>query len=198
MHITFIPIRNIFLLGIIFLFACGKKQENIHPTVETITSSVYASGTVKSIGQYEVYSKVNGIVEKLLVNEGAEVKKGQAIIALSNKAQVLNFENAKLMASYSSAESNKEKLNQAQNELAVAKLKMENDGSLLERQKKLWENQIGAKNDLDQRELAYKNSTTQYNGSKLKLTDLQKQIDFQLQTVPFSSTLSSIQGVSHI
>jgi len=191
MHKSIIQFRNILLLGFIFLFACGKKQESIHPTVETITSSVYASGTVKSMGQYEVYSKVNGIVEKLLVNEGAEVKKGQAIIALSNKAQVLNFENAKLMASYSSAESNKEKLNQAQNELAVAKLKMENDGSLFERQKKLWDNQIGTKNDLDQRELAYKNSTTQYNGSKLKLNDLQKQIDFQSKQSSKTAAISS-------
>jgi len=49
----------------------------------------------------------------------------------------LNFENAKLLASYSSAESNHEKLNQAQNELEVAKLKMENDASLFERQKKI-------------------------------------------------------------
>jgi multidrug efflux pump subunit AcrA (membrane-fusion protein) len=34
-----------------------------------------------------VFSKVNGIVEKIMVNEGTEVKKGQAIIGLSNKAQ---------------------------------------------------------------------------------------------------------------
>jgi multidrug efflux pump subunit AcrA (membrane-fusion protein) len=96
----------LFILGILVLCACGKKQETIHPIVENITSSVYASGTVKSVGQYEVFSKVNGLVEKILVSEGAEVKKGQAIIALSNKTQTLNFENAKLLASYSSAESN--------------------------------------------------------------------------------------------
>lgn len=181
----------LFILGILVLYACGKKQESIHPNVESITSSVYASGTVKSIGQYEVYSKVNGIIEKLLVREGTEVKKGQAIIALSNKTQTLNFENAKLLASYSSAESNQEKLSQAQNELEVAKLKMENDASLFERQKKLWDNQIGTKNDLDQRELAYKNSTTQYNGSKLKLNDLKKQVDFQSKQTNKTASISS-------
>jgi len=191
MHKTFIQLRNLFILGSVFLLACGKKQESILPSVETITSSVYASGTIKSLGQYEVYSKVNGIIEKLLVSEGAEVIKGQGIIALSNKAQALSFENAKLMASYSSAESNQEKLNQAQNELEVAKLKMENDASLLDRQKKLWDNQIGTKNDLDQRELSYKNSTTQYNGSKLKLNDLKKQIDFQSKQTYKTAAISS-------
>lgn len=185
------PFRNFILIGYLFLMACGKKQESIHPITEKITASVYASGTVKSQSQYEVYSKVNGIIEKILVSEGAEVKKGQPIIALSNKAQALSLENAKLLANYSSKESNQEKLNQAQNELEVAKLKMDNDASLLERQKKLWANEIGTKNDIDQREIAYKNSTAQYNASKLKLNDLQKQIEFQAKQTNKTAAITS-------
>jgi len=181
----------ILVLATIAIFSCGKKQESIHPTIEKITSSVYASGTVKSIAQYDVYAKVNGIIENILVSEGAEVKKGQTIIALSNKAQALGLENAKLLANYSSAETNQEKLKQAQNELEVAKLKMDNDESLLERQKKLWSNEIGTKNDIDQRELAFKNSTAQFNASKLKLNDLKKQIDFQSKQTNKSASISA-------
>ena len=179
------------VLATIAIFSCGKKQESIHPTIEKITSSVYASGTVKSIAQYDVYAKVNGIIENILVSEGTEVKKGQTIIALSNKAQALGLENAKLLANYSSAETNQEKLKQAQNELEVAKLKMDNDESLLERQKKLWSNEIGTKNDIDQRELAFKNSTAQFNASKLKLNDLKKQIDFQSKQTNKSASISA-------
>lgn len=182
---------HILLIAAIAIFSCGKKQESIHPTIEKITSSVYASGTVKSSAQYEVYSKVNGIIENILVNEGAEVKKGQTIIALSNKAQALGLENAKLLANYSSAETNQEKLKQAQNELEVAKLKMDNDESLLDRQKKLWTSEIGTRNDIDQRELAFKNSATQYNASKLKLNDLKKQIDFQSKQTNKSASISA-------
>ena len=183
---------NYFLLIPFFsILSCGKKTESIHPTVEKITSSVYASGTIKSIAQYEVYSKVNGIIENILVREGADVKKGQTIIALSNTAQALGLENAKLLASYSSTESNQEKLNQAQSELEVAKLKMENDASLLDRQKKLWSNEIGTKNDVDQRELNYKNSASLYNASKLKLNDLKKQIAFQSQQTNKSASISA-------
>jgi multidrug efflux pump subunit AcrA (membrane-fusion protein) len=191
MRIVPISIKNLFFIGFTFLMACGKKQETIHPISETITASVYASGTVKSVGQYEVYAKVNGIVQNVLVSEGSEVKKGQAIISLSNKAQELGYENAKLLANYSSTEANLEKLNQAQNELDVAKLKMDNDGSLLERQKKLWGNDIGTKNDLDQREIAFKNSTTLYNASKLKYNDLKKQIDFQSKQTNKTAAISS-------
>jgi multidrug efflux pump subunit AcrA (membrane-fusion protein) len=180
-----------FFTFILLISSCGQKQETIQPLVEKITSSVYASGTVKSINQYEVFSKVNGIVASILVKEGDPVKKGQAIIKLANQAQTLGFENAKLLANYSSSASNQEKLYQAENELAVTKLKMENDGSLLERQKKLWSNDIGTKNDLDQRELAFKNSTAIFNASKLKLNDLKKQIDFQSKQTSKSAAISS-------
>jgi RND family efflux transporter MFP subunit len=180
-----------FLFIPFILLGCGKKTASIHPSVEKITASVYASGTIKSTAQYEVYSKVNGIIENILVREGTDVKKGQTIIALSNKAQALGLENATLLANYSSTESNQEKLNQAQNELEVAKLKMENDGSLLDRQKKLWSNEIGTKNDVDQRELAYKNSTALYNASRLKLNDLKKQIEFQSKQTNKSAAISA-------
>jgi len=181
----------LFLLTVFIIGACGKKTTSIHANVETITSSVYASGTVKSMGQYEVYAKVNGLIENILVKEGSDVNKGQVIIALSNKAQTLGFENAKLLANYSSAESNQEKLNQAQNELEVAKLKMDNDASLLDRQKKLWAGEIGTKNDVDQREIAFKNSSALYNASKLKLNDLKKQVDFQSKQTNKNAAISA-------
>ena len=182
-----LPVLTMFVL----MISCNAKKESIHPTVEPITSSVYASGTIKSSNQHELFSKVNGVILKVLVKEGDLVKKGQAIIQLTNTAPKLNFENAKLLASYSSASTNKEKLTQANTELDVAKLKLENEASLLERQKKLWANEIGTKNDLDQRILSYKNALSVYNGSMLKLNDLKKQIDFQSKQTEKTAAISS-------
>jgi HlyD family secretion protein len=178
-------------LTFLSLNSCAKKQTSIFPSEEKITSSVYASGTIKSLSQYEVYSKVSGIIEQILVKEGEAVKMGQPIYKLSNKAQELNFENAKLLANFSSENANQEKLNQAQTEMEVAKLKLENDLSLLDRQKKLWSGEIGSKNELEQRELAYKNSMALYNASKLKWNDLKKQIDFQSKQTEKSAAISS-------
>lgn len=177
---------------LILLFgACKQKQESIHPIMEKITQSVYASGTVKSTHQYEVYPKMSGIVNKILVKEGELVKKGQVIIQLANTTQSLSFENAKLLENYSSDNANQEKLTQANNELELAKLKLENEASLLERQKKLWANEIGTKNDLDLRELSYKNAQTLYNASILKLNDLKKQIALQSKQSKNSAAISS-------
>ncbi len=187
-------ILNRLMVSIVILSivtACGKKQDTIHPTIEKITSSVYASGIVKSRNQYEVYSKTNGLLTEVLVKEGEVVTKGQAIIKLANQAQSLSYENAQLLANYSSGESNQEKIRQAETEVDVAKLKMENDASLLDRQKKLWANDIGTKNDLDQRDIATKNSTALYNASKLKLNDLKKQINFQSKQTNKNAEISA-------
>jgi HlyD family secretion protein len=173
------------------LISCKQKEESIHPTIEKITQSVYASGTVKSMDQYEVYSKASGIIKKILVREGELVKKGQSIIELSNTAQTLNYDNAKLLENYSSDNANQEKLTQATNEIALAKSKMDNEASLLERQKKLWSSEIGTKNDLDLRELAFKNAQTLYNASNLKLNDLKKQIALQSKQTKNSAAISS-------
>ncbi|MEY4278561.1 MAG: hypothetical protein RL377_565, partial [Bacteroidota bacterium] len=94
-------------------------------------------------------------------------------------------------ANYSSATENQEKLVQAQNELEVAKLKMDNDASLLDRQQKLWNNEIGTKNDLDQRVLSFKNSSSQYHASKLKLNDLKKQIKLQSEQTQKTASIAS-------
>ena len=57
----------------------------------------------------------------------------------------LNYENAKLLADFSSSNANTEKLLQAQTELEVAKLKMENESSLLEKQKNYGHKRLGLK-----------------------------------------------------
>lgn len=176
---------------ITLLFACKNKVETAYPSIEKITHSVYASGIVKSYNQYQVYAKVNGVITQIFVQDGAFVKKGQAIIKLGDDAQKLNYENAKLLANYSDASVNKEKLQQAQTEMDVAKLKMENELSLLDRQKKLWSQEIGTKNDIDQRELLYKNAASNYNASKLRLNDLKKLINFQSEQTKRTASISS-------
>jgi multidrug efflux pump subunit AcrA (membrane-fusion protein) len=179
------------LLLLFLLLACNKKVESIQPTVEKITYSVYASGIIKSNNQYQVYAKVTGIVSAIFVKDGDMVKKGQAILKLSDAAQKLNYENAKLLANFSSTNENKEKLIQAQSELEVAKLKMENEASLYDKQKKLWAQDIGSKNELDQRELSYKNAMSIFNAAKLRSNDLQKQINFQSEQTQKTASISS-------
>jgi len=163
---------------VVLMFACKTKQEKTTAVVEGITESVYASGIVKSKNQYQVYATVNGILNEILVTEGAVVKKGDALFKLQNVTAQLNKENAQLAAEFADIGNNVDKLNELKVNIELAKSKLSNDSLLLERQKSLWSQKIGSQLELEQRELAYKNSVTAYESAQLRYLDLKKQIEF--------------------
>lgn len=174
---------NRFLLAVIIcLFACNQKQEETTtPVIQNITESVYASGIVKSRNQYQVFSTVNGILAQKKVSEGDTVQKGDVLVTLLNEAQRLNSENAELAATYSSVAYNADRLNELKINIDLARAKMQNDSSLFQRQQNLWKQEIGTRNELEQRELAWKNSITNYQAALLKYNSLKKEIDFRAQ-----------------
>jgi len=185
----YLPAALLFLLS-----SCKKKQEKIQPTIENITESVYASGIVKSNQQYQVFSKASGIIKQILVTEGDEVKKGDTLIIILNETATLNTENAQLTADFAANNAAGDKLTELKINIDQAKNKLDNDASLVERQRNLYNQNIGTRNELEQRELSLKNSTTAYNAAKLRYNDLKKQLEFNLQqskkNVAISSSIS--------
>ncbi len=171
-----------FLSITLFVFlasACKNKQETTQPLIENISESVYASGIVKSKNQYDVFSKVNGLVQEIIVKEGELVKAGTPIIQLSNKTSELNSTNAKLAAELANA--NSDKLNELKGNIELLKIKLKSDSLLFARQKSLWTQQVGTQNDLEQRELMYKNTLTSYNTALLNYNDVKKQLNTNAQ-----------------
>jgi multidrug efflux pump subunit AcrA (membrane-fusion protein) len=181
------------LLGLVFILfdACKIEQATLQPVQEMITESVYASGIIKSKSQYQVYSSVNGLIEEVLIGEGDLVKKGDPIIRLTNKTAVFNTELAKIAADYSAVNLNTEKLDQLKINIDLTETRMQQDATLLARQRNLWSQQIGTHNDLEQRELAYKNAVNNYEAAKLRYVELKKQIVFQEKQSKKSLQLSS-------
>lgn len=171
---------SIFFL-LIALISCKKKVEKIHPSIENISESVYASGSLKSKNQYQVFANVNGIIQNILVSEGDTVTEGTPLLTISNETSKLNTENAKLAANFSDYNANSAKLNELKINIDLAKSKMLNDSILLSRQKTLWSQQVGSKLDLEQRELTFENSKTLYEATLLRYIDLKKQISFTSQ-----------------
>lgn len=144
--------------------------------MESIAESVYASGVIKSKDQYYVYASVNGIIKEILVSEGQLVKKGTPIIKIFNKPSTLSVSNAQLAADYAKASANKEKLRELQLNIDLARSKMENDSLLWLRQTNLWNQNIGTKLELEQRELTYKNSVTNYQAAIIRYHDFERQL----------------------
>lgn len=187
--------KGYYLFYILFLLiSCNKDEHKLHPSLEPVTESVYASGVVKSKNQYQVYAAASGIINRILVSKGDIISKGTPLMQITNTAAKLNTENAMLNARYASLASNKEKLNELDIAIGLAKTKLDNDLSLLQRQKNLWAQRIGTSNELDARELAYKSSENAYQTAKLRFAELQKQITFQQEqsqkTLEISRTAS--------
>lgn len=138
---------------------------------------MYASGIVKSRNQYQVFSTVNGIIKEVLVTEGDLVNIGTPIIKIVNRAPELNAKNAELAAEYASVRSNKERLDELKLAIEIARSKMKNDSLLWQRQQDLWKQNIGARVELEQRELNYKNSLLNFQSAETRYKDFKRQLE---------------------
>lgn len=145
----------------------------------SVTESVYASGKLKSKDQYQVFAQASGIIEQIFVKEGDTVKKDQPLLFISNAIQRLTKENAELAARFADLSANESKLTDAGGFAELAREKMQNDSLLYARQLVLWQQDVGTRAELEQRELGYKNSKTSYLSSLLKLGDLKRQLEFE-------------------
>lgn len=164
-------------LIIAFLFsACHQNKDAIKPITSGITESVYASGIIKSKDQYQAYSTASGIIKEVFVNEGDSVQPGSPILLVTSESQRLSKANAELAAVLSDFNSNQGKLNEAKLQEELAFNKMKNDSLLCFRQAALWQQQIGSKLELEQRQLSYENSKTAWYSAKVRRDDLSRQL----------------------
>ncbi len=186
---------KLFLIFSVLLFSCGNSDNSIRPEIQPISQSVYASGILKSSGQYQAYAAVSGIIAEIYVEEGDTVKRGDPILRVSNEVQKLNAENARLAADYNDLAANKGKLNEAAALIELSRSKMNNDSSVYFRQKNLWDQGVGSKIDLEQRELTYLNSKNAYSNALIRYDELKRQLSFAAsqskRNLSISQTMSS-------
>ena len=173
------PVRIVWVLYFLLVWsACKDKKESVLPTEGPIIEAVYASGFVKSQNQYQVFPKSGGTIRKLLVQKGDFVKKGQIIASISSDVSRLNAESAGLNADFSDYDANTNRIREAKVGLELAAKKLKSDSLVYQRQKRLWNDQIGTKYELEQRELQYANSRTTYEAAYFRLKELERQLKF--------------------
>lgn len=147
-----------------FLLSCREEMEQVKPSLQTVTESIYASGKIKSEQQYLVYAAVTGILKQVLVEEGQLVGKGQAIFIIENKTPELNVENARLAMELAKENYQGEaaRLKELELQISLAKEKMALDSIQLTRQNNLWSQGIGTQLELDGRKISYETSRNNY------------------------------------
>ncbi len=191
-HSTMVSI--LFLFGFFtILFSCGKSEnETIKPELRSITESVYASGIVKSLDQYEAYTLASGPIQEIFVNEGDTVDIGTPILAVFSEREKLSRESAELARSFADQQANQSRIRDLELSIELAKSKMKNDSLLFERQKNLWSKEIGTAVELEQRQLAYQSSKSTYDSNLLRYRELKREVEFNSKTASKTLDISKV------
>lgn len=101
--------------------ACGKEEEKAPQKTETVRNGdfvikINASGNLESLLSVEIKSNVEGEIEKLHIEEGDFVEKGQVLIQIDDEQIREEMKQAKANVSASKAQSEQSKLSLAVNE----------------------------------------------------------------------------------
>ncbi|MEO8068648.1 MAG: efflux RND transporter periplasmic adaptor subunit [Flavobacteriales bacterium] len=186
------PYGTTLTLGLL-LCACGSDHETLKPTVGPITESVYANGIVKARGQYNVFPTVNGTVTVLLVKEGDTVKAGQPLLRIDDRTSNLmsRSSESQLRVLEQNASDKGPVIAQLRAALAQAQDKLILDSTNYLRQQALWSQQIGSKNELDQRSLAYSTSKSTRDRAAEALVEARNRLRAELDVARNNAALSN-------
>lgn len=149
------------------LLSCNRQSNDrkIKPVLSDITESAYAPVKVKPAVSYFPQAAHAGVIQEIMVTEGAQVKAGQLLARLSIPASVSNSQSQAAI----NLEAARADLRGVDNLLLNIdyELKTQREQLLLDsinffRQKALWAQNIGSEKELEQLALAYEKSNNQF------------------------------------
>jgi multidrug resistance efflux pump len=151
-----VPKVLLFLL-VAMVVSCARPDVELHPRVEQMTESVYASVNVVPEGYYKAYSAISGILNTLAVQEGDSISKGQLIASIKADQSILGKTEAALSADLARENYNgpSNVLQNLQRELESVRMQYELDSINFYRQERLWEQSIGSKVEFESARLRY-------------------------------------------
>lgn len=122
------------------------KFETEQPEIRSISKSTVATGNINPKEEIFIKPNMSGIIEEVYVEAGDYVKSGDLIAKI------------RVVPNVSS-------LNAAQNQILLAKIDLDNQKKIYERQKALFEKGVISANDFDVAETAYKQAQQNYNAA---------------------------------
>ncbi len=163
--------------------SCGGKNSGIKPQTVPITESVYASVIIQPDSLYQAYAVVSGIVEQNLVQEGDLILRGDALVKIKNDAPELNLANARLSLEQARDDlmGRNNALSDLENQIETMRLQQKDDSLNFERQRRLWEQNIGTQTEFEKRRLAYQLSSNQLTNLRVSYRRLRQDLEIRYQ-----------------
>lgn len=161
-------------IALLALTACGPKGREQTPRLKPVLEAVYASGYVVAQDEYEVFAQAEGYLSEKLVDDGAAVKRGDALFILEADQQSARFRLAK--ESYAMARQNfrdgSPALNEAKATFDASRTKMKFDSINFVRYTNLWKSRATSQAELDRMKLLYDNASADYAAQKNRYANL--------------------------
>ena len=168
--------KNILIFSVAIFFASCSGSKEVKPIVQDIKELVFASGQLEWDNSYNLTALTDGVLQNADFEIGNKVIKGDSLATIDNQMNVINTQTAQsqLIISNENLSSNAPALQQLQQNLNFAESKYQQDKTLEERYKRLYETQSVSKLEYENAQLNAKNSLSNY-------TALKKQFDIILQ-----------------
>lgn len=173
----------VYLFMIVVFVGCTKSSEQTKPEYKDLREAVYASGVLRAENQYQVFASASGILQKNLVTEGDVVKEGDFIIHINNDKTdfQLNDAYSRLTLAKENASGGSPVLSEMKQNIANAKLKMQNDSLDFQRYKKLYEQDALSKSEFEKRKLAYDLSVNNFEAAKQQYNSTKRRLETEYQ-----------------
>jgi HlyD family secretion protein len=146
-----ILIATLFFGALYYLYAKNQESPIVFETdkleVKTIIKSTLATGNIVPDEEVLIKPNISGIIQAVYIKAGESVKAGDIIAKIKVVANVSNLSNT-------------------QNQVQTAKINLDNQEKLYQRQKTLFDKGVISANDFDAAQVAYKQAKQNYSASK--------------------------------
>jgi HlyD family secretion protein len=165
--------KNILFVALALFFQRCDNSTYTTPQVKPLVEAVYASGFVVSDQEYQVFSQVDGTLQKILVREGEEIKRDQPLLLIESNQQNARYTVARdaYDMARKNADENSAVMREVKAGLASVHSKLLFDSTNFVRYQNLLKANATTRNEYDRIKLAYENSR---NDHALQLSRIEK------------------------
>jgi HlyD family secretion protein len=178
----------IVIAAVILLNLQSHREKTVKVTVEKVkkqdlTSIITASGEVKPKKSINISAQVPGRIIKIGVEEGQEVKAGDFLLKLDSTQYEANADRDRNFIQASKAD------------LIQAEARLERDKSAYDRQKKLFEEQLVSKDQLESFRVQYEVSQAQVNAIRFQIKQAEASLKSTLDNLNKTTFVAPIDGM---